>query len=354
MDILYQTLEASADHRHVTADGEEWRMINVPDFRRSYHKKAWVYASSNGRLLSNDMGVFESKNPKDYQHTSVTTVVDGGLGGSQPIGVHRIIAFTFLGPPPVPTHTVDHINRQPGDNHVANLRWADATTQHGNREWTNRCFVDENGQQYDSVVELQRAVGMSQRKVATAIRHTKPGDQVQINRHTVQVVSLECKMMRVKTSKPKEYKFNKVAITADVRALNMFLEGSTMTAIATEGVSAPSKKALSRNTVRNYINTAIRKSKRDVVDRFVRLIGLDHLDIRRQLVKDVDALNARDLKGEEYLEAYKALVLTHLPHLGEENWEVVLAGLRPVVSFYEIQGHSKQPPNLPLPHPRTA
>ena len=317
-------------------------MINVPDFRRSYHKKAWVYASSNGRLLSNDLTVFESKDLNTYQPTTYTRFVKGALGDAKSISVHRIIAFTFLGPPPNPADTVDHINRYRGDNRIANLRWADFKIQMGNRERTKRSFVDGDGNRFEGVGELHNAIGGARTSLVTAARGTKPGDRIQIGEGDVQVVSVESQPMKTNQSDYKNHKKRSVEITADMRALNMFLEGSTMTDIATEGVSAPTQKPLNRSTVRTYINNAIRKSKRDVVDRFVRLIGLDHLDIRRQLFKDVDALDARELKGEDYVDAYKALVLTHLPHLGEDNWEVVRAGLRPIVSFYEMQGHSEQ------------
>ena len=37
--------------------------------------------------------------------------------------LHRLVAFTFIGPPPSPNHVVDHINRDELDNRVDNLRW---------------------------------------------------------------------------------------------------------------------------------------------------------------------------------------------------------------------------------------
>jgi hypothetical protein len=43
--------------------------------------------------------------------------------------VHRLVALAFVGPPPSPSHTVDHINRNPDDNRVANLRWATKSEQ---------------------------------------------------------------------------------------------------------------------------------------------------------------------------------------------------------------------------------
>lgn len=37
--------------------------------------------------------------------------------------VHRAVAIAFIGGPPSPTHEVNHINGDPGDNRVENLEW---------------------------------------------------------------------------------------------------------------------------------------------------------------------------------------------------------------------------------------
>lgn len=54
--------------------------------------------------------------------------------------VHYLVAITFLGPPPTPEHTVDHIAKYDGDwererqdNRVENLRWATKEEQCANR-----------------------------------------------------------------------------------------------------------------------------------------------------------------------------------------------------------------------------
>ncbi len=327
MDLLYQTLEASADHHHVTSDGEEWRIIGVPGFRRTYHEKAWVYASSLGRLLSNDLRVFESKNLEAYQTTTVTLFVDGGLGKSRVIRVHRIIAFTFLGPPSDPSYTVDHINQQRGDNRAVNLRWADTRTQMENREMTLRRFVDQDGQRYESVVELHRALGASHVMVDTAVRGTDRGDRVHIGDCIVRVVSVTRKKMTTKKSEYKPYNHRTVKVTADVRVLNKFLDGMTMSAIMDDSNLRP-------NTVCNYLKKALRASKAQKMDRFARITGLDCRDMRRQLGEEVDALKAQQLKGQDFLDAYKTMVLNYLPHLDQDNWIAPLAGLRPLMAFY--------------------
>lgn len=50
--------------------------------------------------------------------------------------VHNIVAWTFLGNPPTPKHTADHIDQDKFNNYLSNIRWADKTTQMNNRSNT--------------------------------------------------------------------------------------------------------------------------------------------------------------------------------------------------------------------------
>lgn len=47
--------------------------------------------------------------------------------------VHMLVCAAFCGKRPSPEHTVDHINRVPGDNKATNLRWATWAEQNLNR-----------------------------------------------------------------------------------------------------------------------------------------------------------------------------------------------------------------------------
>lgn len=64
--------------------------------------------------------------------------------------VHIYIAKLFIGNPPTPNHTVDHINRIKSDNNVQNLRWASKSEQNNNRVLSNvKAYNSRNVIQYD-------------------------------------------------------------------------------------------------------------------------------------------------------------------------------------------------------------
>jgi len=52
----------------------------------------------------------------------------------RPLRVARIVASTFLGPPPDPSYTADHTNKNRNDDRLDNIRWLDPSGQSKNRD----------------------------------------------------------------------------------------------------------------------------------------------------------------------------------------------------------------------------
>ena len=89
--------------------------------------------------------------------------------------VHELVVLAFVGPRPSPQHTVDHINRVPGDNRAENLRWATKKEQSKNRTdvairrtTVNVESIDAEGNRvrYASIVEASKATGLGIQSIA--------------------------------------------------------------------------------------------------------------------------------------------------------------------------------------------
>lgn len=59
------------------------------------------------------------------------------------VRIGRIMAFTFLGPPPTPAHVADHINRVRDDDRIDNIRWATPFESTQNRD-PEKCRGEAN------------------------------------------------------------------------------------------------------------------------------------------------------------------------------------------------------------------
>jgi DNA-binding NarL/FixJ family response regulator len=88
------------------------------------------------------------------------------------VRVHRLIAETFLGEPPTPSHQVCHSNGQQTDNRVQNLRWGTAAENaHDREKHGNTPRGRRNGNvklTADQVIAIKEhlASGRSQRSIA--------------------------------------------------------------------------------------------------------------------------------------------------------------------------------------------
>lgn len=79
-------------------------------------------ASSLGRVASRKYGKWRIKklriDKRGYVHVSVFF-----FGKTRDRLVHRLVAVTFLGPPPTPSHQVNHKDGVKGNNRSDNFEW---------------------------------------------------------------------------------------------------------------------------------------------------------------------------------------------------------------------------------------
>jgi hypothetical protein len=103
---------------------EEWRKVSTEG------KRCFYYVSNHGRIKSLSKKYRDNERlVKPYLSGCGYYYVDIGNRNQR---FHSIIANAFLEPQPTLTHTIDHIDRNPSNNHLSNLRWATKSEQREN------------------------------------------------------------------------------------------------------------------------------------------------------------------------------------------------------------------------------
>ena len=97
---------------------EEWRQVTIPNCS--------MYSVSSESKIRNKKGIIMKPTPQG-------NIALRGKQGRVRKYVHVISCMAFHGPPPSSTHTVDHIDRDPKNNNIRNLRWASKSLQMKNR-----------------------------------------------------------------------------------------------------------------------------------------------------------------------------------------------------------------------------
>ena len=112
----------------ISRDNEEWRqIINFDNYEVSN------FGNVRNKLTNQELSV-KSKN---YQIYCSIILRNRNNRTMKNMYVHRLVAFAFLDQPEFENMTVDHIDRNPSNNHVSNLRWATKLEQNINRNIPN-------------------------------------------------------------------------------------------------------------------------------------------------------------------------------------------------------------------------
>jgi len=118
-----------------------------------YYKKGAIIHKTFNKYFYNDGNFFEKNtqnivNPRQRGKYNYITVLDDE-GRRNTIRNARAIASTLYGPPPTPTHTTDHKDRNSTNDTPDNLRWLDQKGQIKNRcmplTYKNAYLISKDG-----------------------------------------------------------------------------------------------------------------------------------------------------------------------------------------------------------------
>lgn len=321
--------------RFTTPDGEEWRPISYPNYRPSSCARAWKFVSNWGRLLSEDLRVGEAKRGKGYFQTTLAVHVDGACGGMVPVALHRIVAFTFLGPPPSPFHTVDHADRVRENNRADNLAWVDPRNQLANREASSYVLRVDDGPTFTSLSALAQYASITTATLSALLRQARPGDVVVVRGVRVCVEDVQRKTMAFPSSSPTPKYASAVPKSPARRrrtaALAAFCDGMTTTDIART-------MGLAKSTILAYLGQAAREADAVALQRLASRLGLENPLIRRRLHSRLADLKTDPPGAADTFEGrYRRVIEDLVSPPKAAEWEVVRQTFR---SLWTVLGPS--------------
>lgn len=148
-------------------------------------KEVWVELGEAGAKISSFGNIINSRGRKlgchkRYRHGKPKRIEV--FLGKKIYFVHKLMTV-FLPPKPSAIHTVDHIDRNPFNNTVSNLRWATPFEQTKNRVFVNRNSIKITLQDVNNIFirnkkeplsKISKDYGISQSRLGIILAHIHP------------------------------------------------------------------------------------------------------------------------------------------------------------------------------------
>ncbi len=311
--------DESIPNMYTDADGVQWRKIRFPNFRESACPSAWRYASDQGQLLSKDLRTLVAQPGKGYVTTTLPLDIPGTYAARTTVSLHRVIAFTFHGPPPAEGYTVDHVNRVREDNRILNLQWASPGEQMANRERSQYLLRCPDGTTYVSLHELAERAHANVATLSCQFRHASPGDVVDVQGLAIRVEAVSRTPMDYAYSSSSGFGnygkgVRKRRKQRDI-ALEIFVQGKRVAEVA-------DAMGIQRSTVLSYVGVAAREGDRSVACQLATRLGLTCPLLRKTLADGIRQYHQTLDSSADYMAGYQAMVMRHLPGIGDD-WPVI-------------------------------
>lgn len=321
MEQVPQNLRS--ENRYTTPEGEEWRAIAYPNYRPSPCAKAWKYVSSWGRLLSDDLRIGEAKQGKGYFQTTLSIHVDGACGGMTTVALHRIVAFTFLGPPPSPSHTVDHLDRVRENNRAENLKWVPTHEQLANREASSYVLRVDGGPTFTTLTKLAQYACLTTKMLSALLRQALPGDVFELPTVTFCVEGICRKTMASPSPsihpQTKPLPLRSPCPRRRTVALDLFCEGMSIAEITRQ-------MGIAKSTLLSYLGQAARESNASTLKHLATRLGMDDPGIRQRIhqrLAEIYENTETPRTPEAFADQYRRMVESFLPSHVAAEWEVL-------------------------------